>query len=133
MVFRESKPIYLQIAEFVCEKILLEEWKAKERIPSVRELAILLEVNPNTVMRAYEFLQQKDIVINERGIGLFASENARKNAMAYCQAEFKEKELPNFFRNLILFEMEPDELGPHFEKYKKKNFPQYQKNRYEGK
>ena len=127
MVFRESKPIYLQIATFVCEKVLLDEWKSKERIPSVRELAVLLEVNPNTVMRAYEFLQQRDIVTNERGIGLFASDNARKNAMAYCQSEFKEKEIPHFFRNLILLEMDLNELAPHFEKYKKKNFPQHQK------
>lgn len=127
MVFRESKPIYLQIAAFVCEKILLDEWKGKERIPSVRELAVLLEVNPNTVMRAYEFLQQKDIVVNERGIGLFVSGNARKNAMFYCQSEFREKEIPHFFRNLVLLEIELNELAPNFEKYKKKNFPQPQK------
>jgi GntR family transcriptional regulator len=127
MVFRESKPIYLQIATFVCEKILLDEWKGNERIPSVRELAVLLEVNPNTVMRAYEFLQHKEIVVNERGIGLFASNNARKNAMTYCQSEFKEKEIPHFFRNLVLLEMDINELAPQFEKYKKKNFPQPQK------
>ncbi|HRN58369.1 MAG TPA: GntR family transcriptional regulator, partial [Agriterribacter sp.] len=50
MQFKDSQSIYLQIADYVCEKILLGEWKAEQRIPSVRELAVQLEVNPNTVM-----------------------------------------------------------------------------------
>ena len=66
MQFRESQAIYLQIADYVCEKILLKEWVADSRIPSVRELAIQLEVNPNTVMRSVEFLQQQDIIYNQR-------------------------------------------------------------------
>ena len=61
MQFRETRPIYLQIADYVCEKILLRQWNAGERIPSVRELAVTLEVNPNTVMRTVEFLQLKEI------------------------------------------------------------------------
>ena len=56
MQFRETASIYLQIADYICEKILLKEWKVDERVPSVRELAMQLEVNPNTVMRTYEFL-----------------------------------------------------------------------------
>ena len=38
MEFRQSQAIYLQIADYVCEKILLEEWKVNDKIPSVREL-----------------------------------------------------------------------------------------------
>ena len=83
MQFRESQAIYLQIADFVCEKILLKEWKAEERIPAVRELAIQLEVNPNTVMRTYEFLQQQEIIYNQRGIGYFVAQGAIKNALQY--------------------------------------------------
>ena len=73
MEFRETQSIYLQIADYVCEKILLKEWPPGERIPSVRELAIQLEVNPNTVMRTYEFLQNESIIFNQRGIGFFAA------------------------------------------------------------
>ena|SRR6187402_1436000 len=123
MYFRESQPIYLQIAAHVCEKILTKEWKTGERIPSVRELAVLLEVNPNTVMRTYEFLQQQSIINNERGVGLFVSDKAIKNAIAYFQTEFTEKEMPHFFRKLTLLDMDLDELAPYFEKYKKKHFP----------
>ncbi|HEV3326742.1 MAG TPA: GntR family transcriptional regulator, partial [Puia sp.] len=73
MQFRESQAIYLQIADYVCERILLKEWPPGDRVPSVRELAVLLEVNPNTVMRTYEFLQQQAILFNQRGIGFFAA------------------------------------------------------------
>ena len=122
MQFRESQAIYLQIADFVCEKILLKEWKTEERIPSVRELAVQLEVNPNTVMRTFEFLQQQDIIYNQRGIGYFVSTAAMNNAQQYRKNEFLEKDLPQFFRNMFLLGMDPDELKPRFEKYKKQHF-----------
>jgi len=122
MQFRESQAIYLQIADFVCEKILLKEWKTDERIPAVRELAIQLEVNPNTVMRTYEFLQQQEIIYNQRGIGYFVSPGAIKNALQYRKNEFMEKDLPQLFRAMYLLDMEPDELKPRFEKYKKQHF-----------
>src|SRR6478609_2814259 len=102
MLFRETQPIYLQIADYVCEKIVLKEWPAEQRIPSVRELAILLEVNPNTIMRAYEFLQQQDIIVNERGVGLFVTAKAMKNARTYLHGVFMDKEVPSFFRMLAL-------------------------------
>ena len=122
MQFRESQAIYLQIADFVCEKILLKEWKTEERIPAVRELAIQLEVNPNTVMRTYEYLQQQEIIYNQRGIGYFESPGAIKNALQYRKNEFMEKDLPQLFRTMYLLDMEPDELKPRFEKYKKQHF-----------
>lgn len=122
MDFRESQPIYLQIADHVCEKILLQEWKPGARIPSVRELAVQLEVNPNTVMRTFEHLQQQDIIYNQRGIGYFVSPNAQKTAMHYRKNEFTEKDLPNLFRNMYLLEIETDELNRLYEKYIKQHF-----------
>ena len=122
MDFRESQPIYLQIANHVCEKILLREFKPGSRIPSVRELAVQLEVNPNTVMRTYEHLQQLDIIYNQRGIGYFVSQNAHKTALNYRKSDFADKDLPNLFRNMYLLEMEPDELNRLYEKYIKQHF-----------
>src|SRR5258706_16109932 len=122
MQFRESQAIYLQRADYVSEKILLKEWVADSRIPSVRELAIQLEVNPNTVMRSVEFLQQQDMIYNQRGIGYFVSGNAYKNALQYRKNEFTEKDMPAVFRNMYLLGMEIDELKSRFEKYKKQNF-----------
>lgn len=122
MQFRESQAIYLQIADYVCEKILLKEWVPDQRIPSVRDLAIQLEVNPNTAMRAVDFLQQQEIIYNQRGIGYFVAQNAYKNALQYRRNEFTEKDMPSIFRNMYLLGMEVDELKPRFEKYKRQNF-----------
>ena len=122
MQFRESIAIYLQIADYICERILLKQWKADERIPAVRELAIQLEVNPNTVMRTYDFLQGQNIIYNQRGIGYFVAPDAQKNALQYRRNEFLDKELPAFFRNLYLLGMDVDELKDRFEKFKKQNF-----------
>ena len=122
MQFRESQSIYLQIADYVCEKFLLKEWEAGGRIPSVRELAIQLEVNPNTVMRTYEFLQQQEIIFNQRGIGFFASKSALELAAAYRKQVFIEKELPLVFRSLFLLGMDPEELKPQYEHYRKQYF-----------
>jgi GntR family transcriptional regulator len=122
MQFSETQAIYLQIADHVCEKILLKEWPPSERIPSVRELAIEVEVNPNTVMRTYEFLQQKEIIYNQRGIGFFVSAGAVKQAMQYRLEAFMEKDLPQVFRSMYLLGMSTDDLGKPLEKFKKQYF-----------
>lgn len=122
MQFRESSAIYLQIADYICERILLRQWKSGERIPAVRELAVQLEVNPNTVMRTYEFLQGQNMIYNQRGIGYFVGPEAVQNAMQYRKTEFIEKELPNIFRNLYMLGMDLEELKTGFEKFKQQNF-----------
>lgn len=122
MQFRESTAIYLQIADYVCERILLKQWVPGERIPAVRELAVQLEVNPNTVMRTFEFLQGQEIIFNKRGIGYFLSDDAVKQATTYRKTQFIEKELPQIFRNMYLLGMEIDELKPRFDKFRKSNF-----------
>jgi GntR family transcriptional regulator len=122
MQFRESQAIYLQIADYVCEKVLLKEWEPAARIPSVRELAVQLEVNPNTVMRTYDFLQQQEIIFNQRGIGFFIAGDALQQAIHYRKQTFLEKDLPQVYRSLFLLGMDTTDLKPAFEKYKKQYF-----------
>ena len=71
MNFKESKAIYLQIADRICDEILLGQFAEEERIPSVREYATIVEVNANTVMRSFDYLQSQNIIYNKRGIGFF--------------------------------------------------------------
>jgi GntR family transcriptional regulator len=120
MQFNNSgQAIYLQIADYVCEKVLLKEWAAEDKIPSVRELAIQLEVNPNTVARTYEFLKQQDIIYDKRGIGYFITPNGPANAMNYRKHEFTEKEMPAVFRIMHMLGIEMDDLKGRFENFKK--------------
>ena len=76
MNFKESKAIYLQIADRICDEILLGQFAEEERIPSVREYATIVEVNANTVMRSFDYLQSQNIIYNKRGIGYFVATGA---------------------------------------------------------
>jgi len=122
MEFRDNKAIYLQIAEYVCEHILLGKWKREEKIPSVREMAVDLEVNPNTVMRTYELLQNKNIINNKRGIGFFVAEDAEKQVKAYRKVQFMEDELPVVFRNVYLLNIGFDELEARYSAFVEETF-----------
>ncbi|MBL7767408.1 MAG: GntR family transcriptional regulator [Flavipsychrobacter sp.] len=115
-----GQAIYLQIVDYVCEKILLDEYQPEDKLPSVREMGMQLEVNPNTVMRAYEVLKQQLIIHDRRGIGYFISEAAKDNALNYRKQEFTNSELPAFFRVLFMLGMEPSDLAPAYESFKNK-------------
>ncbi len=122
MHFRDNQPIQGQLADYVCEKILLKQWLAGERIPSIRDLGFELQVNPNTVVRAYEFLQQKKIIFNKRGIGYFVGENAPDHILAYRREQFIEAELPVFFRTLYLLNIDIKEIEKRYQAYVKAEF-----------
>ena len=59
MNFKESKPIYLQIADRICDEVLFGQYREEERIPSVREYAAVVEVNANTVMKKKYFMEEE--------------------------------------------------------------------------
>jgi len=117
MEFKDKQSIYLQIADFICEQILLAKWRPGGRISSVRDLAGELEVNPNTVMRTYEFLQSKDIIFNKRGIGYFSAENAVDLILIYRKERFLENELPEVFKTLYLLKIDISEFHSRYEDF----------------
>lgn len=118
MDFNNTQAIYLQIADYVCDQIQLQQWQTEDKIPSVRDMAIALEVNPNTVMRAYEHLQQQEIIHTRRGMGYFVSENSISKIMEVRRTQFYKEELPLFFRKLYMLGIEPKALQAEFEEFK---------------
>jgi GntR family transcriptional regulator len=120
MEFNSQQPIYLQIAELICEKILLKTFREDERILSVREMAVQLEVNPNTVMRTYEFLQGKEIINNKRGVGYFVSTDGIAKATDLRRSEFLEAELPKIFKTAQLLNISIEELQQQYNAFIKK-------------
>ncbi len=114
MEFHNKEAIYLQIVEMICEKILTRQWVEGDKLPSVRELAISIEVNPNTVMRSYARLQEKGIIQNKRGIGYFVAENAYDDTLHLMKSSFIKNELPLFFKTIKLINIDFDELKELF-------------------
>jgi DNA-binding transcriptional regulator YhcF (GntR family) len=123
MEFKDKQSIYLQIADYICEQILLGKWPPGERIPSVRDLASMLEVNPNTVMRTFEFLQNKEIIFNKRGIGYSADDHANERILRYRKERFLEIESPELFRTMYLLNISIEELKERYNKFIIENYP----------
>ena len=94
MKFKESKSIYLQIADRINDEILQGQYTEEERILSVREYAATVEVNANTVVRTYDYLQGQEIIYNKRGIGYFVSAGAKDRIIALRKNIFPKVSMP---------------------------------------
>jgi len=122
MDFRDNEAIYLQIAAYVSEHITLDKWAAEQKIPSVRDLAVELQVNPNTVARTYEFLQNQEVIFNKRGIGYFVSTDAKSKVKSYRKERFLQQELPGFFKNIFLLDISLEEIEKRYQEFKTQNY-----------
>lgn len=121
MEFDQHKPIYLQIADAICERILTGIWPEGGRIPSVRECGISLEVNPNTVARSYDELSTDGIIHNKRGIGYFVSPGARDIIRERQRSSFITEELIEVFRKMDILGISIDDISSLYHKYISKN------------
>jgi DNA-binding transcriptional regulator YhcF (GntR family) len=120
MDFNNTQAIYLQIADYVCDKIQLKVWQEDEKIPSVRELAVILEVNPNTVMRSYEHLQSQEIIYTKRGMGYFVQANAAKNILKTRRDQFMDEELPLLFKKMQMLGIPGNDLQSRYQEFMNK-------------
>ncbi len=118
MDFKEKKAIYLQIAERICDEILLGKYSEEERIPSVREYAAIVEVNANTVVRAYEWLQTQHIIFIKRGLGYFVAQGAKDTIATMRRKEFLNESLPEVFRIMHTLGITMEEITDRFNNYK---------------
>ena len=110
MEFRKQKPIYLQIADRLMEQILNGNPAEEERMPSVRDVAAQMGVNPNTVMRTFDQLQNEEIIYNRRGVGYYVSADAKKKILEQQRREFLEEELPLIRQKMQLLGIAMEEL-----------------------
>ncbi len=118
MNFKENKAIYLQIAESICDEILLGTYAEEERIPSVREYASTMEVNSNTVMRSYDWLQQQEIIFTKRGLGYFVCAGAKEKIEKMRKREFMKNDLPELFRKMDTLGITIDEIRDLYDGFK---------------
>ena len=106
MTFSNDKAIYLQMADRLCDEILAGKYKDDDRIPSVREYAVMLEVNTNTAVKAYEELARANIIYNKRGLGYFVTKGARKQILKERKRLFTKEHLPEMFRQMRLLDID---------------------------
>ena len=116
MNFTNDKPIYIQMADRLCDEILSGKYADDDRIPSVREYAVLLEVNTNTAVKAYDELARANIIYNKRGLGYFVTKGAKKQILRERKKEFMKERLPELFRQMSLLDIDIKEVDEAWEK-----------------
>ena len=121
MEWTNSKAIYLQICDYVYDQIASGNWNEGEKIVSVREMAVLISVNHNTVQRSYGHLQNLKIVSAERGTGLFVSLGAKNIVESIRMNEFRDATAPEFFRIANNLNIDSDELSQMYQSWQEDN------------
>ena len=102
MMFTNDKPIFQQMADRLSDEILACVYQDDDRIPSVREYAVTLEVNTNTAVKAYEQLARENIIYNKRGMGYYVTPGAREQILKERRQAFLEQQLPELLRQMRL-------------------------------
>ncbi len=110
MTFADNKPIYRQIAERLEDEVVSRKYEEGERTPSVREYSALLQVNVNTVARAYETLAQDGVIQQQRGLGYYVNTGAREAIIARRRQHFINVEMPAFLRDMKRYGIPLEEL-----------------------
>jgi GntR family transcriptional regulator len=117
MEFKDNQAIYLQIANHFLENILQKKWNQGDKIPSIRDIAIEYEVNPNTTMRTFNYLQDKGIIFNKRGIGYYVADDGFDKTLALKKDQFISEELPAFFRTMKLLGITMTDVKKYYSAY----------------
>lgn len=106
--FDDKMPIYLQIMDRIKMDIVTEKLKAKDKLPSVREMAMTLKVNPNTLQRAYQELERLGIVYTQRGMGTFVGE--KNNMVDELKEEMAKEVMDSFILGMKRLGFKEDEI-----------------------
>lgn len=114
--FENDRPIYIQLVEKLKLAIVAGEYPAGERLPSVRDLAIEIKANPNTVQRALVDLEQTGLIYTQRTNGKFVTED--KELVQKIREELAKEAFSKFQENMKQLGFEEDEIKQYLTKQK---------------
>ena len=110
----DSRPIFIQIKSWIEDKILAGKLGEDEQLPSVRELSVEFNVNPNTIVRTYERLNVDGTIYSVRGVGFFVSPDAKKAIVSRRRIEFDSVTLPAFVHNMDILGVSIEEIVEYY-------------------
>jgi GntR family transcriptional regulator len=118
-----GQPIYRQVIDQIRRQVVGGQLRAGEQLPSVRDLAAQLRVNPMTISKAYSLLENEGLLERRRGVGLFVAALARDQA-GRTRAQLLEEALTRAVVTAIQLEIPEDQAGDMlarlYEKYNSK-------------
>lgn len=106
--FDTNFPIYIQIANIIKLQIVTQQLRSGDKLPTVRDLAEIAGVNPNTVQRALSDLENEGFVYSVRTTGRFVTDN--HELIQETRKTLAEKELKNFVTNMVDLGYQHEEL-----------------------
>jgi GntR family transcriptional regulator len=113
--FHNLTPIYIQLAERINRQIVRQDLKPGDKLPSVREMAVQVGINPNTVQRTYRELELMGIVETRRGQGTFVTEN--KQVLEKLREMMKEARIESFVREMSEMGYSAEEMMEGLNRY----------------
>jgi GntR family transcriptional regulator len=108
--FHASQPIFVQIRQRLIEMILRRQVSEGEALPSVRQIAADLSVNPLTVTKAFEALVDIGVVEKRRGLGMFVSTGARSALLAHEREKFLKEDWPRIAAQIKALDLDLKDL-----------------------
>lgn len=111
MNFIDGQPIFIQIAERLSDEILAGIYLADSRVPGVRDYSVLLEVNVNTTVKAYDLLAQRGVLYSKRGLGYFVAPEAQQLILDNRRRHFFETEVPRIAQKMQQLGISADDIA----------------------
>lgn len=106
--YRDTKPIYEQVKDGILQMIYTQVLSPEEKLPSVREMASRLAINPNTISRAYRELEQEGILYTQAGIGTFVNKEIE---LQDKMTESLYQQFDKVTKQLFLYSVTPEEIN----------------------
>jgi GntR family transcriptional regulator len=113
--WQQDTPIYIQLYQQVVRRILDGNIKEGEALPSVRNVAAEYQLNPITISKAYQMLQDDQYVEKQRGKGLFVKAGTHKNLLAKQRQSFLTEEWPQVLQKISRLQFTIEELPTSLE------------------
>lgn len=105
--FDNERPIYIQLAEILRIKIITGELKQGQRIPSIRELALTMKVNPNTMLKALLELEKEQLIYTERTNGKYVTSN--QDLISYVRSNIANEIVHNYLNKMQIIGLDYQE------------------------
>jgi GntR family transcriptional regulator len=111
-------PFYRQIVDLVLAGVSGGQIAPGEQLPTIRDMAVRLEINPNTVSRAYMELQHLDVLDTQQGSGVFVKQAKKRTLDRKQRARMRETLCRDFVGRAQQFGIDLDELVSELKKMK---------------
>lgn len=96
--FDNERPIYIQLVEMIRIDIVSGKFKKGQKLPSVRELALMMKVNPNTMQKALAELENEKLIYTERTNGKYVTED--KELIENAKKELAQEKVNNYLKSM---------------------------------